>query len=123
MPDLAVSNDTRIISKIQKAPEILVIFKVHTYGEQTVVLTLPKGGGKLGGGKLGSGKMGGGKLGGGKLGGRKLGGGKLGGCVRHFRKEDTPSVTQERTRAHKSGPVSRLTPTAAGASCTLGIRG
>ena len=37
MPDLAVSNDTEIIAKVQKTAEILMIFKVHTYGEQTVV--------------------------------------------------------------------------------------
>ena len=39
MPDLAVSNDTEIIPKVQKTAEILMIFKVHTYGEQTVVST------------------------------------------------------------------------------------
>ena len=39
MPDLAVSNDTEIIAKVQKTAEILMIFKVHTYGEQTVVIT------------------------------------------------------------------------------------
>ena len=37
MPDLAVSNDTEIIAKVQKTAEILMIFKVHAYGEQTVV--------------------------------------------------------------------------------------
>ena len=36
MPDLAVSNDTEIIAKVQKTAEILMIFKVHTYGEQPV---------------------------------------------------------------------------------------
>ena len=36
MPDLAVSNDTEIIAEVQKTAEILMIFKVHTYGEQTV---------------------------------------------------------------------------------------
>ena len=36
MPDLAVSNDTEIIAKVKKTAEILRIFKVHTYGEQTV---------------------------------------------------------------------------------------
>ena len=36
MPDLAVSNDTEIIRKVQKTAEILMIFKVHAYGEQTV---------------------------------------------------------------------------------------
>ena len=38
MPDLAVSNDTKIIAKVQKTAEILMIFKVHTYGEQTFTL-------------------------------------------------------------------------------------
>ena len=38
MPDLAVSNDTEIIAKVPKTVEILMIFKVHTYGEQTVDL-------------------------------------------------------------------------------------
>ena len=37
MPDLAVSNDTEIIAKAQKTAGILMICKVHTYGEQTVV--------------------------------------------------------------------------------------
>ena len=37
MPDLAVSNHTEIMAKVQKTVEILMIFKVHTYGEQTVV--------------------------------------------------------------------------------------
>ena len=37
MPDLAVSNDTEIIAEVHKTAEILIIFKVHTYGEQTVV--------------------------------------------------------------------------------------
>ena len=37
MPDLAVSNDTEIIAKVQETAEILMIFKVHTYGEQTVL--------------------------------------------------------------------------------------
>ena len=37
MTDLVVSNDTEIIAKVQKTAEILMIFKVHTYGEQTVV--------------------------------------------------------------------------------------
>ena len=36
MPDLAVSNDTKIITEVLKTAEILVIFEVHTYGEQTV---------------------------------------------------------------------------------------
>ena len=36
MPDLAVSNDIEIIAIVQKTAEILMIFKVHTYGEQTV---------------------------------------------------------------------------------------
>ena len=36
MPDVAVSNDTEIISEVQKTADILMIFKVHTYGEQTV---------------------------------------------------------------------------------------
>ena len=40
MSDLAVSNDTEIIAKVQKTAEILMIFKVHTYGEQTVVRIL-----------------------------------------------------------------------------------
>ena len=35
MPDLAVSNDTEIIAKVHKTAEILMIFKVHTYAEQT----------------------------------------------------------------------------------------
>ena len=35
MPDLAVSNDTEIMAKVQKTAEILKIFKVHSYGEQT----------------------------------------------------------------------------------------
>ena len=38
MSDLAVSNDTEIIAEVQKTAEILMIFKVHTHGEQTVVL-------------------------------------------------------------------------------------
>ena len=38
MPDLAVSNDTEIITQVQKTAEILMIFKVHTHGEQTVDL-------------------------------------------------------------------------------------
>ena len=37
MPDPAVSNDTKIITKVQKTAEISMIFKVHAYGEQTVV--------------------------------------------------------------------------------------
>ena len=36
MPDLAVSSDTEIIAKVQKTAEILMIFKVYSYGEQTV---------------------------------------------------------------------------------------
>ena len=43
MPDLAVSNDTEIIAKVQKTAEILMIFKVHTYREQTVVSRLSSG--------------------------------------------------------------------------------
>ena len=35
MPDLAVSNDTKIIAEVQITAKILMIFKVHTYGEQT----------------------------------------------------------------------------------------
>ena len=42
MPDLAVSNDTEIIAKVQKTAEILMNFKVHTYGEQTVGSILPQ---------------------------------------------------------------------------------
>ena len=38
MPDLAVSNDTEIIVKVHKTAEILMILKVHTYGEQTVAI-------------------------------------------------------------------------------------
>ena len=36
MPDLAVYYDTEIFAKVKKAEEILMIFKVYTYGEQTV---------------------------------------------------------------------------------------
>ena len=41
-----LSNDTEIIAKVQKTAEILMIFKVHTYVEQTVcrsvsILTAP----------------------------------------------------------------------------------
>ena len=38
MPDLAVFNDIEIIAKVQKAAEILKIFKVHTYGNRQGVL-------------------------------------------------------------------------------------
>ena len=38
MSDLAVSNDTEIIAEVKETAEILMIFKVHTHGEQTVVL-------------------------------------------------------------------------------------
>ena len=43
MPDLAVSNDTEIIAKVQKTAEILMIFKVHNFGEQTVVKEASEG--------------------------------------------------------------------------------
>ena len=43
--------------------------------------------------------------------------------VRHFHEEDTPFVTHRWMHARKSGPVNRLTTTAAGASCTLPVVG
>ncbi len=36
MPDLAITNDTEIIAKVVETAEIVMIFKVHTYGVQTV---------------------------------------------------------------------------------------
>ena len=36
MPDLAVSNNTEIIVKVQKTAEILTIFNINAYGEQTM---------------------------------------------------------------------------------------